>query len=161
MVKSKFYNLFLTLFALVFLVGCNSHKKFVKYANTHKEELAELCAEEFVPVVRLIEGRRDTVSIIEYSEPDSIPCPPVETLKGEILVKYVKCPPAKFITNTVSRVDTIIKPDAPKEFLLQSKLTKAEKNLKEKTESRNKWRSTAIIAIIAGVALLFLVIGRR
>ncbi len=118
-------------FIICILCSCNSKKRFVKYATLHKEELAELCIDNFKPETRLIEGRTDTITKIEYKDSVVVYCPPVEAKTGRIIRNTVKCPPAQIITNTITRTDTLKVNNPAKEFEIQSKLTKSNSDLKE------------------------------
>lgn len=156
-----FLAVLLTVFVLLFISSCNSKKKFVKYAALHKEELAELCSENFKPETKIIEGRTDTTTKIEYKDSVIVNCPPVEAKTGQIIRSTTKCPPTKIITNTFTRVDTLKVANTAKEYALQSKLTKSEKDNKKLTDGKAKWRLQAILLYVVSGALLWLFLAKR
>lgn len=167
---SKFYIkvtlIVLFLSALIlFFTGCTTHNKFVKYANNHKLELAELCTENFPVQTRLIKGDTDTITKIEYKDSIIVRCPPVEAKNGQIINNTVKCPPASVITKYLTRVDTLIKPDSALTFKLNKKLEsqsdvilKLQEDFKKEEKSKDRWRNIAIGALLScGVLIYFLI----
>lgn len=153
----------LTVVLLMLLPGCNTHKKFVKYAATHKVELAELCAENFKPETLTVAGK-DTVIIRTdtlFTPGDSVRCPDVlEPSTGKIRTVYAQCPPGKTITRETFRVDTIYQVNTARVFELTAKLDRSDKELKEKTAQYNKWLAIGLVGMVIGVVLLFMLLRK-
>lgn len=157
-----FWALLLT-FIICCLFSCNSQKRFIKYAQTHKPELAELCTETFPIQGRLIQGRTDTISDTVYKESPLVDCPPVEAKNGQIVINKVKCPPNKIIDNSFTRVDTIYQADTAMEHVLQTKLKDSEEESKKQKERAEKWRKTSIIviAVLGVIGVYWWMVGRK
>lgn len=140
------------------LISCNTQKKqldrFRLFAFEHPDKLAELCKEKFpVKESELKPGKPVVETRVEYvHDGDSIPCPPNGT--DTIWLKK----PAKVITNTVRRTDTLQVIDQAALADLQARYTiKRDSLLQVRTELELKKRESKYrlwVAIGLGVAFI-------
>lgn len=166
-VIEKRLDIILYLLIVILSFGCMTSKKFVRYANNHKLETAEICHDLFPSQERLIKGVTDTITKIEYKDSIIVKCPPVEAKNGQLVTNTVTCPPSKTIVKYVNRVDTVIKPDEAAIYALQTKLDKSEAalkqtqdDLKKETERKNKAQNIAIMLGLVCAILTFLLIRK-
>lgn len=151
---------------LVTLFSCSSEKRFVKLFHANPNKAAELCAENYPPILKYIKGdvvvETDTVLV----EVDSVDCPEVKDEKGNTSIPKAKCPPHKVITNTV--VDTIQVVDSALVWSLRSMIKSRDiqiLDLKEKVADREDkigvWRWISIALTVAMLGMIALLILRK
>lgn len=100
---------YLLLFSAVMLLinGCMSEKKAVGYLQK-TGQLPRVCADLYPPVVIMGEPIRKSDTV--YTPGETIPCPPakIDTVTGEPEIVYVKCPPSKIVTDSITQHDTVV-----------------------------------------------------
>lgn len=161
--------------ALLSMIGCSTLRKDMKnmavIETRHPQLLADKCALIYPikEVVKYTQGETKTVTDTVEVPGESIPCPEVINQKGDTIREFVKCPPAKTITKTIIRVDTITTTQeqtakiASQELQikdLNGKLASTLEKVTSITNGRNTWRNVAIGLIVLIGLGVFLKIKR-
>lgn len=150
---------------LVTLFSCSSEKRFVKLFNKHPVKAAELCAENYPPILKYIKGDTIVNEYYTYRETDSVPCPEVKDEKGNTTIPKVKCPPTEIIHKIVTTVDTIQVLDSATVTAFQNAIKERDREihaLKEKVSDKSnkigvwRWISIALIIALLGVIVLLI-----
>lgn len=148
------------IFALIILSSCTTRKrnKAHNYFRDHPQELAELCAKEFPPVINHIQGKTDTIPGINvYIKGDSIPCPDGTKVKAPDV--KVPCPPSTHRVDTVTIENTAkIKALEGESKNKDARISELEKELtetKEKASNRMWWLISIGLFFALLIALWF------
>lgn len=143
----------LILSLMVILFSCTTQRKADKFYRKNPILLAQKCAETFPVIPKYIKGKDSIIYDTTTVTGDSIPCPPQTGAK----VVKVKCPDQKTITNTIFRVDTLIKLDSARLKLCELRLAEASINYhkeKEKlSQARDKIKTLTMWCVILGAGL--------
>lgn len=156
----------LTLLALcsVLLISCATQQKkedrSYRFFRENPAKLATLCADQYPVKDSISPGKEivthDTVKVAGIVIP--CPQPTINPGTGKTEPGSVQCPPAKTITNTITKRDTIFQENTARIADLLYKLEiekdlhkKFELKADENQESTNKWR---LFAIAASVGLI-------
>lgn len=127
----------LGILALFLVFSCATRQeKAHRYFQENKGELAVLCDREFPnDTVRIIIGETIVKTDTLFAETGTrIPCP--ETPDGGKQT-WVECPPAKTVTITKERIDTLVLTDTRKTKALEFQLASVSGELRD-AEAENK-----------------------
>lgn len=151
---------------MVTLFSCSSEKRFVELFDKHPIKAAELCAENYPPILKYIKGDTIVNEYTIYRETDSVPCPEAKDEKGNAITPKVKCPDTEIIHKIITTVDTIQVLDSATVTAFQNAIKERDREilaLKEKVADKSdkigvwRWISIALIVVVLGmIALLIL-----
>lgn len=140
---------------LVLLTGCSAERTFYTYAAKNPDKVAKFCTNVYQADTVYKQGATITNTDTLTVKGDSVPCP---DKPAGVKTVYVKCPDAKIITKTISRIDTAFRDRIT--TLAQLDTAKLAVNTARDKQilaeqSRNNWKTTALwaIGILAAFAL--------